>query len=70
MLDRPMSLSLSSQERCSSPLILFMALLWTLTDPCFSWAEDSRAGDATLWVVSREGRGGESRPSTFWPHCF
>ena len=28
-LNSPSSFSLSSQERCSSPLIIFVALLWT-----------------------------------------
>jgi len=30
-LDKPSSFSVSSQERCSSLLIIFMALLWTLS---------------------------------------
>ncbi|KAK4816394.1 hypothetical protein QYF61_016711 [Mycteria americana] len=35
-LNKPNFLSLSSQERCSSPLIIFMSLLWTCSDRSMS----------------------------------
>ena len=51
-LNKPNSLSLSLQERCSSPLITFVALLWTLSNspPSFlywglqTWMQYSRWG--------------------------
>ncbi|KAK4821027.1 hypothetical protein QYF61_012113 [Mycteria americana] len=36
-LNNPSSPSLSSQERCSSPLIIFMALLWTCSNRSMSF---------------------------------
>jgi len=50
-LNNPNSLSLSSEERCSSPLIVFVVLLWTRSNSstfflcCLqSWTQDSRWG--------------------------
>ena len=53
------------------PPIIFVALLWiTLTDPCLSCAEGSRAGCSSLGGVSPEcSRGAESPPLFCWP-CF
>ncbi|XP_074718070.1 cytochrome b5 reductase 4 isoform X1 [Strix uralensis] len=49
------SLSLSSQGRCSSPLIIFVASSGPPpTGPCLSCAEDSRAGLSTPGGVSQE----------------
>ncbi|KAK4816023.1 hypothetical protein QYF61_011013 [Mycteria americana] len=36
-LNNPNSLSLSSQERCSSPRIIFVALLWTCSNSSMSF---------------------------------
>ncbi|KAK4827490.1 hypothetical protein QYF61_018790 [Mycteria americana] len=44
-LNNPNSLSLSSQERCSSPRIIFVALLWTCSNRSMSflcWGPQSR----------------------------
>ena len=52
MLDSPSSLSLSSQERCSIPLIIFVASSGPApTGPCLSCAKASRPG----WQDSRWG---------------
>ncbi|GAB0184429.1 hypothetical protein GRJ2_000908200 [Grus japonensis] len=44
-LNNPNSLSLSSQERCSSPLIIFVALLWTRSNSSMSFC-----GPVVLWT--------------------
>ena len=51
-LNEPSSLSLPSQGRCSSPLIIFVAFLWTLSNSSTSflcwgphtWTQSSRWG--------------------------
>ena len=56
-VNSPNSLSLSSQERCSIPLIIFVALLWTRSNKstsflCWwlqSWTQNSRWG--LRWCV-------------------
>ena len=65
-LNKPSSLSLSSQERCSSPLIILVALLWTCYKSSTSflcwgpqvWTQCCR------WDLTREGksRWGQSSP--------
>ena len=63
---------LSSQERCSSPRIIFVASSGPIpTGPCLSCVEGSRAGHGTPGEVSPEwSRGAESLPLTCWLHCF
>lgn len=46
-LSRPRSLSPSSQERCSSPSVIFMALHWTLSSPCLFCTGEPRTGPRT-----------------------
>jgi len=62
-LRSPNSLSLSSQGRCSSPLIFFTVLLWTCSKSSMSFfcVENTRTGCRTPSGVSR---GAESPPST------
>ena len=71
-LNKPNSLSFSTEERCSSPLIIFVALLWTApTAPHPSCAEGPRPGcstpDGASWGQSR---GAQSPLSALWPSHF
>jgi len=71
-LNRPNSLSLSSQQSCSSPQIIFAASSGPApTAPCLSHTEGSRARCRTPGKVSLEqSRGTESPPLTCWPCCW
>jgi len=65
-MNYPNSLSFSVWERCSSPLTIFIALLWTHSNrsmPFLCWG--SRTGCRTPGGVSQEqNRAGEWRPLT------
>jgi len=73
-LNSPKSLSLSSQERCSGPLVIFVASSGpSLTGPCLSRVEGSRAGRRTPGGVSpersrRADTGGRFRASSTLSH--
>jgi len=70
-LHNPISLNQSSWERCSSLLIILMALLWNHRSLCPSragvpWAE-FRTADGVSWVHSRAG---ELALSICWSSFF
>ncbi|XP_074712500.1 spliceosome-associated protein CWC27 homolog isoform X1 [Strix uralensis] len=71
-LNNPNSLSLSSREGCSIPLIIFVASSGPApTGPCLFCAEDSRGGCSTPGGISPEWiRGAESPPLICWPHFW
>ncbi|KAK4831337.1 hypothetical protein QYF61_017468 [Mycteria americana] len=57
-LNNPNSLSLSAQERCSSPLIIFVALLWTHSNRPMSflcWGPQSGMQYSVGWGLMRAG---------------
>ena len=59
-LNSPSSLSLPSQERCSSPLIIFMVLLWPHSDRSMSvlcWGLQSCMQDSRWGLTRAEQRG-------------
>ena len=63
-LNNPNSLSLSSLERCSIPLIIFVALLWTRSNRSMSCIVGCRAGCSTPGGISqKQTKWGESLPS-------
>jgi len=63
-LNSPDSFSLSSQESCSTPLIIFVASSEpTATGPCLSCAGGSRAGHRTPGGISPERSRGGRIPS-------
>lgn len=69
--EQPESLSLSSHERCSTPLICFVTLLWTSSSRTTSLCWGPHSGHRTSGEVSEEqSKGTESPPSTSCPHCF
>ena len=71
-LSKPSSLSLSSEGQFSSSLIIFVALLWTLSNSSTSflywgpqtWTQYSR------WVLRRADRGGQSPLCPCCPPLF
>jgi len=67
-LNKPSSLSLSSQDRYSSPLTIIVALRWTLSSSSSSflnWGAQNCTPDGASLGQSR-GRG--KPPLTCWPH--
>lgn len=56
---------------CSSPLILFVALLWPVFNRSFSLHWGPRTGNSTGSGISlKRSRGAESPPSACWQCCF
>lgn len=65
-LNNPSLLSLSSHEKCSSTLIIFVVLYWTCFDRfIFGWRSQS-----CLQCSEKQSREEESPPMTCWSHCF
>ena len=64
-LSKPSSLSLSSEGQFSSSLIIFVALLWTLSNSSTSGAQDL---DVVLQMGPHEGRVQRDNPP--WPLLF
>jgi len=68
-LNKPSSLSLSSQERCSCPLIILTALHWPLSSSSSSflnWEAQNWTQHCRWGLTRAEQR--RRRTSTCWPH--